>query len=194
MTRFSWGLTLFGIEGGAGNDRINGGAGDDVLRGKSGADFLVGQEGDDVLLGSAGGDTLTALLGGHVQLVAANPSSAARLVKTGQVRAIAGDRLPARFARRLDRWRYGAGVFKVDWALSGPVPWAVPEARQSAVVHVGDSIDDLHVALALGGLTVAGAAALSASGSITDDGGALRLGESRLGGLQVELDLPLAES
>src|SRR5262245_8431499 len=44
---------------------------------------------------------------------------------------------------RLGRFRYGWGTFKVDWALSGPVPWLAPEARQSAVVHAGDSLADL---------------------------------------------------
>jgi phytoene dehydrogenase-like protein len=38
---------------------------------------------------------------------------------------------------------YGWGTFKVDWALDGPVPWSAAEARESAVVHAGDSIDDL---------------------------------------------------
>jgi phytoene dehydrogenase-like protein len=41
------------------------------------------------------------------------------------------------------RFRYGWGTFKVDWALAGPVPWRSPEARESAVVHAGDSLDDL---------------------------------------------------
>jgi phytoene dehydrogenase-like protein len=41
------------------------------------------------------------------------------------------------------RFRYGWGTFKMDWALSGPVPWAVAEARRSAVVHAGDSLADL---------------------------------------------------
>jgi phytoene dehydrogenase-like protein len=41
------------------------------------------------------------------------------------------------------RFRYGWGTFKMDWALSGPVPWLAAEACQAAVVHAGDSIDDL---------------------------------------------------
>lgn len=45
--------------------------------------------------------------------------------------------------RRMERFRYGWGTFKMDWALSGPVPWSAAEARESAVVHTGDSIDDL---------------------------------------------------
>jgi phytoene dehydrogenase-like protein len=44
---------------------------------------------------------------------------------------------------RARRFRYGWGTFKVDWALAGPVPWECPEARQSAVVHAGDSLADL---------------------------------------------------
>lgn len=45
--------------------------------------------------------------------------------------------------RRAMRFRYGWGTFKMDWALSGPVPWSSPEARESAVVHAGDSVADL---------------------------------------------------
>jgi phytoene dehydrogenase-like protein len=41
------------------------------------------------------------------------------------------------------RFRYGWGTFKMDWALTGPVPWSSPEAREAAVVHAGDSIADL---------------------------------------------------
>jgi phytoene dehydrogenase-like protein len=40
-------------------------------------------------------------------------------------------------------FRYGWGTFKMDWALAGPVPWLAEDARLSAVVHAGDSIDDL---------------------------------------------------
>lgn len=45
--------------------------------------------------------------------------------------------------QRMKRFRYGWGTFKMDWALSGPVPWTVPEARSAAVVHAGDSLNDL---------------------------------------------------
>lgn len=51
--------------------------------------------------------------------------------------------IPGRVLKFMRRYPQGWGTFKVDWALSGPVPWAVPEARQAAVVHVGDSIADL---------------------------------------------------
>jgi phytoene dehydrogenase-like protein len=45
--------------------------------------------------------------------------------------------------QRMKAFRYGWGTFKMDWALSGPVPWAVAEARCCAVVHAGDSMADL---------------------------------------------------
>ena len=51
--------------------------------------------------------------------------------------------LPGRIVRRMRAFEYGWGTFKVDWALGGPVPWSVAEAREAAVVHAGDSIEDL---------------------------------------------------
>jgi phytoene dehydrogenase-like protein len=51
----------------------------------------------------------------------------------------------AAMRRRMRRFRYGWGTFKMDWALSGPVPWRSAEARESAVIHAGDSLADLRV-------------------------------------------------
>ncbi|RLK46754.1 phytoene desaturase family protein [Microbacterium telephonicum] len=50
---------------------------------------------------------------------------------------LAGERMPARYRRALDRFRYGAGVAKVDFALTAPVPWEHAELRRAGVVHVG---------------------------------------------------------
>lgn len=44
---------------------------------------------------------------------------------------------------RMSRFHLGFGTFKMDWALAGPVPWSAEQARHTAVVHTGDSIDDL---------------------------------------------------
>ncbi|HVU01423.1 MAG TPA: NAD(P)/FAD-dependent oxidoreductase [Polyangiaceae bacterium] len=54
-----------------------------------------------------------------------------------------GEHLPGRVIRRMKRFEQGWGTFKMDWALSAPAPWAVAEARESAVVHAGDDLDDL---------------------------------------------------
>jgi phytoene dehydrogenase-like protein len=63
-----------------------------------------------------------------------------------QVLAIAGDRLPGRYARRLGRFRYGPGVFKLDLALDGPIPWSNPEIARAATVHLGGSMADIAAA------------------------------------------------
>jgi phytoene dehydrogenase-like protein len=56
---------------------------------------------------------------------------------------IAGDRLPARYAHALRRYRYGPGVFKLDWALDGPIPWAAEDCRRAATVHLGGTFEEL---------------------------------------------------
>jgi phytoene dehydrogenase-like protein len=61
-------------------------------------------------------------------------------------RLLPADALPARLHRRLHRWRYGTGVFKLDYALDAPVPWTAPQAREAAVVHVGGALDELSLA------------------------------------------------
>ncbi len=63
-----------------------------------------------------------------------------------QLVAIAGDRLPPRSRRRAERFRYGPGVFKVDWALDGPVPWAAEGPRRAATVHLGGTLDEIAAA------------------------------------------------
>jgi len=56
---------------------------------------------------------------------------------------IAGDRLPGRYRRRLEAFRYGPGVHKVDWALDGPVPWANPEVGRAGTVHLGGTLEEV---------------------------------------------------
>ena len=60
-----------------------------------------------------------------------------------QLLALAGDALPVRYRRRLRRWRYGPGVFKVDYALDGPIPWRAPEVAQAATVHLGGTAQEI---------------------------------------------------
>ncbi|WP_426571110.1 phytoene desaturase family protein [Aquihabitans sp. McL0605] len=60
-----------------------------------------------------------------------------------QVLAIAGERVPARYRRALQRFRYGPGVCKVDWVLDAPIPWADPDCSRSATVHLGGALEEV---------------------------------------------------
>jgi phytoene dehydrogenase-like protein len=57
--------------------------------------------------------------------------------------SVAGAALPAAYRRRLERFRYGPGVFKVDWALDGPVPWRDPRLTDAGTVHVCGTSDEV---------------------------------------------------
>ncbi|HVQ86870.1 MAG TPA: NAD(P)/FAD-dependent oxidoreductase [Actinomycetes bacterium] len=56
---------------------------------------------------------------------------------------IAAHRLPSRYERALSNFRYGPGVFKVDWALDGPVPWLDERAGEAGTVHLGGSFAEI---------------------------------------------------
>ena len=56
---------------------------------------------------------------------------------------IMGDRLPATFRKALERYPYGPGAFKVDWALSEPIPWKSAECLRASTVHVGGTLEDI---------------------------------------------------
>jgi len=60
-----------------------------------------------------------------------------------QLLQLAGDLLPKRYRQRLSRWRYGPGVFKLDYALDGPIPWRAPEVAEAATVHVGGTMAEI---------------------------------------------------
>jgi phytoene dehydrogenase-like protein len=60
-----------------------------------------------------------------------------------QVIRVAGHRLPSRYIRALRRFRYGPGVFKVDWALDGPVPWAAEECGRAGTLHLGGTLEEI---------------------------------------------------
>jgi phytoene dehydrogenase-like protein len=62
-----------------------------------------------------------------------------------QLAYIAADDLPPRYLNKLAGFRYGPGVFKVDYALDGPIPWTAPECARSATVHVGGRLEDFAV-------------------------------------------------
>ncbi|HKO49820.1 MAG TPA: NAD(P)/FAD-dependent oxidoreductase [Polyangiaceae bacterium] len=90
-------------------------------------------------------------LGGELRLnqrvtqLAELPSARAYLfdLTPRQVLQIAGGALPARYRQRLARFRYGPGVFKMDWALSAPIPWRDSACARAATVHLSGSLEDI---------------------------------------------------
>jgi len=60
-----------------------------------------------------------------------------------QLLRIAGDRLSPAYRSQLERYRYGPAVFKVDYALSSPIPWRAPECLRAATVHIGGTIEEV---------------------------------------------------
>ncbi len=112
-----------------------------IVRGGTGqlADALAAE------LRSLGGEIVT----GHaVTAIAELPAARAVLFDTTPraLAAIAGDRLPGGYRRRLEGFRYGPGVVKVDWALSDPIPWTAEGARRAGTVHVGGTLDEIRAA------------------------------------------------
>lgn len=62
-------------------------------------------------------------------------------------RLVPADQLPARVVRGMRGFQLDPGTVKVDWALSGPVPWAAPPPYQPGTVHIADSVEDMVEAL-----------------------------------------------
>ena len=60
-----------------------------------------------------------------------------------QLLRIAGDRLSQSYTRQLERYRYGPAVFKVDYALSSPIPWKAAECLRAATVHIGGTMEEI---------------------------------------------------
>ena len=59
---------------------------------------------------------------------------------------IAADKLGTMYRRSLRRYKYGPGVFKVDYALAGPVQWRAPECRRAGTVHLGGTLEEIAAA------------------------------------------------
>jgi phytoene dehydrogenase-like protein len=83
--------------------------------------------------------------GRPVESLAELPAAGATLlaVTPRQLLRIAGPSLPSLYRRRLGRYRYGPGVFKLDWALDGPIPWAAPEVARAGTVHLGGRLEEI---------------------------------------------------
>jgi phytoene dehydrogenase-like protein len=89
------------------------------------------------------GGTITT--GRRIESMADLPQARAYLfdVTPRQLLAIAGDALPQGFRRELNNFRYGAGVFKLDWALDGPIPWSDPQCLQAGTIHLGGTLEEI---------------------------------------------------
>jgi phytoene dehydrogenase-like protein len=97
-------------------------------------------------LRSLGGEIVT---GVRVGSLAELPPARAYLldVMPESLAALAGDRLPAAYRRRLTRYRHGPAVFKLDYALDEPVPWTAEACRRAGTIHVGASLAEIGAAL-----------------------------------------------
>ncbi len=94
------------------------------------------------LLRQLGGEVRT---GVHVSSPAELPAARVYLFDTSpdQLASIAGDGLPSGYRRRLGRYRYGPGAFKLDWALDGPIPWRDPHCLEASTVHLGGTLEEI---------------------------------------------------
>ncbi|MDP8951539.1 MAG: NAD(P)/FAD-dependent oxidoreductase [Actinomycetota bacterium] len=95
-------------------------------------------------LRSLGGEVYTGIRVGSVEEV---PRTRTVLfdVTPRQLLKIAGERFPGRYRRALERYRYGPGVFKVDFALDGPIPWRDKACERAGTVHVGGRLEEISV-------------------------------------------------
>jgi phytoene dehydrogenase-like protein len=93
-------------------------------------------------LTSLGGEIVT---GTPVKSVDELPASRAVLcdLSPRPLVGIAGHRFPAWYRRKLERYRYGMGAFKVDWALDAPIPWRAAECARAATVHLGATLEEI---------------------------------------------------
>ncbi len=96
-------------------------------------------------LRSLGGEIVTNF---EVESLDALPDARAILcdVTPRQLLRIAGDRLPSGYRHQLQRFRYGPGVFKIDFALDGPVPWKAEACLRAGTVHVGGTMPEIAAA------------------------------------------------
>jgi len=94
---------------------------------------------------SLGGEIVTGM---RVESLDALPPTRAILcdITPRQLLRIAGSSLPPAYRRKLERYRYGVAAFKIDWALTGPIPWTAAACGQAGTVHVGGTLEEVAAA------------------------------------------------
>jgi len=93
-------------------------------------------------LSSLGGEIAC---GNRVDSLTDLPESRVVLLDVGarQFLSMARDRLPQDYRRKLESFQYGPGVFKMDWAMEGPIPWIADECAGAGTVHIGGSLEEI---------------------------------------------------
>ncbi len=102
-----------------------------------------------------GAQTLTDALASHLELLDGRIETGREVKKLPeadliladvtprQLLRIAGPVLPPSYLRQLERFRYGAGTFKIDYALNSPIPWTANECSRAATVHLGGTLEEI---------------------------------------------------
>ena len=104
-----------------------------------------------------GGQALTDLLVAHLQSLGGQVETGHEVTEFGsgewhatladvtprQLLKIGGGALPSAYRKQLQAFRYGAGAFKIDYALSEPIPWTAPECARAATVHVAGTLEEI---------------------------------------------------
>jgi len=85
--------------------------------------------------------------GRYIKSLAELPSAKIVLfdVTPKQLLKIAGHKFSSIYKWQLERYRYGMGVFKIDWALDGPIPFTAAEARKAGTVHIGNTLEEIQL-------------------------------------------------
>jgi phytoene dehydrogenase-like protein len=129
-----------------------------MLTGAVGQLFLITAHLDEwpVVRGGSGG--LAAALAGYLESLGGRIETGVRVTSPAdlpparvylfdtdprQLARIAGPALPSRYLRRLRRFRYGPGAFKMDWALDGPIPWQDQNCLMASTVHLGGTLEEI---------------------------------------------------
>ncbi len=94
------------------------------------------------LLKSLGGEIVT---GTRITSLDQLPKARAVLcdITPRQFLAIGGDKIASNERRELEKYRYGPGSFKIDWALDAPIPWRSAECRRAGTIHVGGTFEEI---------------------------------------------------
>jgi phytoene dehydrogenase-like protein len=131
---------------------------DDALSGGFGVTLAIPAHAVGWPIPQGGAQSLTNALCSYLQSLGGKISTSSRLenieqladydlqlfdVTPRQLLALAGKRLSEGYKRQLKRFRYGPGVFKVDYALSNPIPWRSADCLRAATVHLGGSFDQI---------------------------------------------------